>query len=184
MSNVTYIADHEDQAVARLVAQFKDKPLIEGVLRAFIKQIQDIEDVLNVMINETLENAEGVQLDGFGEIVGEKRNGKTDEFYRIAILARTGRNTSEGTPEDIISVFNLLTGSTETHLIEYDAVITLTGNVDFSENALLIKNYVQKVLAAGVRLDYIAQAIQEPPFAFEGFPGGAGFDEGYLIDAF
>ena len=191
MSNLVYISDHTDAAYARLAAEFKgdDKPLIQGLLYSFVLQHQGMEDALKQMLEDrTIDTAVGMQLDGIGFIVGEDRQGRTDDVYRIALKARIGRNTSEGTPEDILNVFNLLSGSTKTMLIELTAVITLTANVDFSANAAAIKGFTQKVLAAGVRLDWIAAQIPanpgDPPFAFFGVADAAGFDEGTFVKAF
>lgn len=185
MSNIVKITDHEDQAVARLASQFRDRDLIAGLVQSFVKQHQGMEDAIDQLLNERLiDTAIGEQLDGFGQIVGEDRQGRADDEYRIALKARMGRNTSEGTPDDVINVFNLLTGSTHTHLVEMTAVITLTGNMDFSANATAIKNFMQKVVSAGVRIGWLGQAVNDPPFAFEGFPGGAGWDQGFFIDSF
>lgn len=179
MSNIVYIATHEDDAVARLASQFRQKPLIEGLIRAFVAQHQGMEDANDELLTERLiDTAVGAQLDGFGSIVGELRQGRADDEYRLALKARMGRNNSEGTPEDVINVFNLLTGSTQTQLLEASpAVITLTGNVDFSANAVAIKAFMQRVVAAGVRIDWIASQAPGPVFGFLGVPGASGFDD-------
>lgn len=180
MSNLVYIPNHLAQAVARLSAQFRDKTLIIGLVQSLLGPIQYQEDSLFALLSDgSFDTAIGVQLDGFGEIVGEARQGRADDVYRIALKARTGRNTSEGTPEDVINVFNLLTGSTQTQLLEQSpAVITLTGNVNFSTNALAIKAFMQKVVAAGVRIDWIANPNPGgPPFGFLGVPGASGFGD-------
>lgn len=179
MSNIVYIPNHEERAKARLAAQFRDLPLIASFIESFVGQHQGMEDAIKQLLEERLiDTAVGQQLDGFGKIVGELRQGRADEDYRLALKARMGRNNSEGTPDDVINVFNLLTGSTQTHLIELVAVITLTGNVDFSANAVAIKNFMQRVVAAGVRIDWIAtQDPSAPPFAFEGVPNASGFDD-------
>lgn len=186
MSNIVYISTHKEDAVARLASQFKDRPLIAGLIMSFVKQHQDMEDTVQQLLTERLlDTAVGEQLDGFGGIVGEHRNGRNDDDYRLAIKARIGRNTSEGTPDDVINVFNILTGSTQTQLVEFSpAVITLTANVNFSNEAA-IKAYAQKVVAAGVRIDWIAKKDPAgPPFAFFGVGGGAGYDQGIYTTAF
>lgn len=179
MSNIVHITTHEADAVARLASQFRDKPLIAGLIMSFVAQHQGMEDAGQQLLTERLiDTAVGAQLDGFGSIVGELRQGRNDDDYRLALKARMGRNNSEGTPDDVINVFNLLTGSTQTHLVEVaPAVITLTGNVDFSATAAAIKVFMQKVVAAGVRIDWIASQLPGPPFAFEGVPNAAGFDD-------
>ena len=67
-------------------------------------QIQDLEDSsFEVLLNRWIDTAVGVQLDGVGAIVGEAREGRGDDEYRLAIKARIQINFSEATPEDILT---------------------------------------------------------------------------------
>ena len=66
-------------------------------------QVQEVEDAVYQILTDTvLETAEGAQLDGLGEIVGEERAGRDDATYRIAIRTRIAINLSEGTIENIM----------------------------------------------------------------------------------
>src|SRR3990172_10193728 len=121
MSNVTEILDHENQAVARLAHQFKEKPLIDGMVRAFATPKQDIEKMLfDLLQDRNILTAVGEQLDGLGSIVGEDRKGRFDPEYRTGILARIAINTSQGTPENLISVFKLITGASRVHYFPHN----------------------------------------------------------------
>lgn len=154
-----------------LISYFTDKPNITGMLTAFLNQVQEIEDAAySVYEARNVFQATGDHLDKFGELVGESRQGREDSDYRKAILARIAINTSEGTPEEVISVFNILTDSTNTIFLEQGtANVSITGNTTI-ENAELIKTLIKKVLPAGVSLEYVGFAAENegPWFAFFG----------------
>lgn len=180
MSEATPILDHAGQAVKRLVSQFKDRPLVVGLVTALVSGVQDLETAGFELRDERgLEVAVGKQLDGIGEIVDEARKGRTDEPYRIAIKAKIGQNNSKGTHEDLIQVFLLLTGATQAHLIDYfPAETSIFGNVPI--DPLLageILAFCQKVVPAGVRLNYIGDFDDDDAFAFADSPEGLGFGD-------
>lgn len=133
MSELVFIPDHSDQAVGRLISQYKEKPRIEGFLRAFVDPFQPLEAALiDLIINRWVYTAVGAQLDVLGVIVDEPRGGRMDQEYRIAIIAKIAINNSKGTPEEVISIFGLLTASTDILLQEYfPGVVWLSGNGNF-----------------------------------------------------
>ncbi|HCU24361.1 MAG TPA: hypothetical protein DF383_05025 [Deltaproteobacteria bacterium] len=185
MSEAVLITDHADQAVKRLVSQFRGKPLIEGMVRALVGGFQNLETVAFQLRDErSLEVAVGKQLDGIGEIVDEARKGRSDEPYRIAIKAKIGQNNSKGVHEALIQVFLLLTGATQAHLIDYfPAETSIFANIPI--NPLLssaILAFCQKVVPAGVRLNYIGDYEDADAFAFEDSPDGLGFGDDIDLD--
>jgi hypothetical protein len=99
---------HVEEARRQLAQQFRDKANIEALLAAFVDRIQDLEAVLfDLGLQRDVDAAEGAQLDGAGDIVGEAREGRADVDYRIAIKARIAANLSSGTVEDVILVLLL-----------------------------------------------------------------------------
>lgn len=179
ISPVAKITDHNARARARLVQQFKDKPKIEGFLDAFVTQSQDLENATyDVLTKRNVFDAEGVQLDLVGTIVNEPRKGRDDDAYRIAILTRIGINVSRGTPENLIVVFKQLTSVDRAHYYEYYPAETaiFAGaifSIGFDIEALYLT--LQKVLPAGVRLNYIGEFLDGDAFSFAGDPDGLGF---------
>lgn len=112
--SVTHITDHADRMVDLLLQQFKSQPNFEALLRAWAITIQAVEDMLYDMFTKRqVDTAFGKQLDILGGIVGEVRNTRTDEPYRIAIKTKVLRNVSSGTPDSILLAFDLLTGPTD-----------------------------------------------------------------------
>ncbi|NIQ92439.1 MAG: hypothetical protein GWN93_27040 [Deltaproteobacteria bacterium] len=109
--SVVKITDHEAQALGRLITQFKESTKLKGVISSFVSGQQDLEDVFcDVDVSRQLDVATGQQLDNIGEIVGRARGGLSDEKYRLQLYGQIGINVSKGTPEDLISIFNILTG--------------------------------------------------------------------------
>lgn len=156
--NATLITDHQDQAVARLAHQFKEKTLIEGFVRSLTQEWQDLEQIFFDLVDDRLvSTAIGAQLDGIGSIVGEKRRGREDLAYRQAIIARIAINNSKGTPNEAITIFSLLTGATIVHLLEYfPGVVEIYGNTNF---------------------EYTYENLGEDSFAFDGGIDGLGFGD-------
>lgn len=99
--------EHKAQGLARLIAQYVGKPRVEQILCIYLDQVQLVESMLWALITErTIETAVGTQLDGIGDIVGQERQGLSDDDYRPLLRARVRANNSEGTAPDVISVAN------------------------------------------------------------------------------
>lgn len=100
--------NHVAEAIDRPIEKLKSGTVMQGTLTAFVEQIQDLENSGFELLNERgLLTAVGAQLDGVGAIVGEDREGRSDDEYRLAIRVRILRNLSDSTPEDILTIFNL-----------------------------------------------------------------------------
>jgi len=183
---IPIIVNHIDQALDRLITQYKDRDGIRALVSAFCAPIQTLEDaIIDMNISRTIDGSVGVQLDGLGAIVGIERLGLEDFDYRIRIKAKVLINISEGEPEIIIAAFNLLTESTVTILQEY-----YPGGVGLSSDGVIplnqidiVAELIEKALSAGVRLDSMAYFDPVNPFSFDGTlnPAGGGF--GSLYDA-
>lgn len=169
---------HVVEALANLAAQYKGKANIEAMLTAYINQVQDLEGVLFELLTERfIDDAEGVQVDGFGSIVGEAREGRSDADYKLAIQARIVLNLSNGTPEDLIALVRSVVGAAVVRMTDYFPA----GFVAYIEDPidpLIIspaKAYaiLQKGKPAGVQAQlsfYVAN-----PFRYD---AGPGYDQG------
>lgn len=180
MSEIVQITDHSDQAVDRLASQFKGKAKIEGLITAFTDQLQELENVgIDLLQDRYLDTAVGDQLDIIGAIVGQTRDGRSDDSYRNRIIAKIGQNTSKGLPENLISVFNLLTDSTRSvYLPYYPACTYILANLDISAlDTDDILTFCQFVLPAGVRLGLIGYYVEDEYFGFYADARATGFGE-------
>lgn len=111
--------DYIGVAQSRLTSIFPEKPLITALTGAMVSQLYDIELVADQLKNERwIDTAIGKQLDGCGEIVGEKRQGRNDDDYRDAINFRIFVNTSNATPDDLMQGLRFLTKPDNIQYIE------------------------------------------------------------------
>jgi hypothetical protein len=96
---------HVEKARGALIAQFKNRRVVQGFLDVFARRVQDIENVLwDVIDSRILDTATGAQLEDLGELVGELRLGRIDDDYRPAIRLRIRVNRSKGRIADIIDI--------------------------------------------------------------------------------
>ncbi len=174
------ITDHEDAAVRRLLEQYKDKPLIEGLIRCLVADVQE-EEQAGCDLNDfrlDIENTSGTNLDRLGEIVGAERRGLNDADYRIRIQVKIVQNVSEGEPERLIQVLGLLTEDKLVHLQELTLASVGMGAVDGTidpGDVDFIHEQLELVAAAGIRVDFLTCFDETEPFAFAGLLPGAGF---------
>lgn len=192
---VSQIPNHKEIAKDRLRQQYKNLPLLEGFMDAFVEQIQQLEQVyIDLRDDRTIFNAEGVNLDAWGRLLNTPRNGLDDTAYRLILLGQIAVNVSKGTPEDLIQVFRLFTSPTYVSLNEsYPANVQLTavggapiGDVD------AIKNAIKRAAPAGVSIDLFTTAPGNPfVFLSDPDPNGRGFGDfndadvgGFLVSIF
>lgn len=180
-------AIHIEEAQANLVSQFQDKPILKALLASFVEQIQQLENVFFELLDlryltsgrrTRSQPAFGMQLDRIGSIVGEERQRRTDDAYRLAIDARIILNRTNGTPEDIIRLIRALVGDKEVEIIEsfpahFDAIVNDPIDVD----PFRVSTFVQSAKPAGVRGIFQWHQTNKP-FGFEGDPEAFGFDDG------
>lgn len=109
---ITHVAD----AVKRLLWQFRDQPNIKAIVESYAIQIQELEYVfMSLLVDRYISTAEGAQLDGIGEIVGETRQNRNDTDYRVGIQGRILRNKAHSRIEDLLLLFRFIIS---THLCE------------------------------------------------------------------
>ena len=169
------ITDHVEAATARLIAQFRSpKPVLHGMIRSYVEQLQELEDVLWDVINHRLLDpapgetvgAEGVQLDVLGKIVGQPRLGLSDVAYRSAIRLKVRVNRSRGSSEDLIEILRLAMPAPKVFTYREEWVHSFYTVVeDISvELAFTLLTSLDKARAAGYRaiLEYFTDRVTEP----------------------
>lgn len=178
----TVITDHQQQAINRLVSQYRGKGTVEGTVSSLVAPIQDIEYALAGMNTlRTLDGSVGVQLDLLGAIVGLARaGGQSDDSYRQDIKARIQTNSSQGEVAAIIATFLLLTGVSQVLLDELYPAAFMVESVyvpTSDQDAYDIITILDMVAAGGVRAEGIISYDPDAPFAFDGNLPGAGFGD-------
>lgn len=103
---------HADEALAFLTDHYKGKIVIEGLLKAFAKPIQDLEDAIWDVVESfyLTKPPVGDQLDKIGTIVGAPREGLNDADYLAKVKIQIRVNRSAGLSEDILQVVFLALG--------------------------------------------------------------------------
>lgn len=181
LNMIQQITDHAIKARRRLLEQYKGNPELEAILNSFNAQVQELENTI-VDLNNRLDlyAISGALLDAFGTIVGQPRLNYDDTFYRILLLIKIGKNTSQGTPENAIQIYKLITQATKVQYQElYPAGVFLMSDGFINPvTASFVYENIGDVLPAGVRLDHFGQYEPSEAFAFEGDPATTdGFSE-------
>ena len=102
---------HIEEALAHLVTQFKEKDNVSSLIETFCTPVQDLEGVFfDIVASRNFTTSTGAQVDGFGSIVGEAREGRNDLDYKTAIRGRMILNYSKGTIEEIIALIQNIAG--------------------------------------------------------------------------
>lgn len=97
-----------------------DKGNFNKLLTIFLLQIQELQEhTIDIADQKNIDIATGVWLDWIGKIIGEKREARNDVDFRQALKLRIGVNTSDGTPDNIITLTKQLTSAVDSKLIEY-----------------------------------------------------------------
>jgi hypothetical protein len=156
---ITKITDHVDRALARLIGQFRHSASHRGLLASYIAEVQEVENALfDILVQSSIADATGAQLDGLGQILGERRNGREDDVYRQAVAARFFLNKASGTIEEVLQLFRLITDASP-YLDEYfpAAFVLRLEDVPIEDPAnLALMLRAVKVAAVRAVLHYLA----------------------------
>ena len=177
---------HVDQALARLLEQYKSKPRIKSVISSICTPIQGIQTVTNELNTlRTINGSVGQQLDNLGTIVGIQRGELTDAQYRLWIKAKVLINISDGEPEIVIQAYTLLTEGSTTYLTEFfpGAIGLMSDGVIPSGLESTVAHLIKQCLSAGVRIDTLGYFSPINPFSFDGIIAPLGGGYGSIYDA-
>lgn len=168
---ITWITNHIQKAIDRLWQQYKGVTSVENYFTALTEEAQEIEDQLKKLFEErNLETAVGKQLDRIGEVVGQDREGLTDEPYRLRIKIKIIQNLSEGEPERVIQVYKFLLNASwvfYSELYPANCYLMGAGSIIPGTEQLIAENII-RILPATVTLEYFGHADPVKPFKFAG----------------
>lgn len=109
-----------ERAIDLIPEKFKGKLSVEAFVETYSSGVQDVENLLtDILVNSEINEAEGRQLDILGDLFGESRKGRGDFDYRLGLKARIAVNTSNGTPDEILEILTILTGSPDVSIFEH-----------------------------------------------------------------
>jgi hypothetical protein len=119
MTDITYIPDHSDRAVARIPSRLR-QPVISALVRALVEEIQLLEDeTIDTLSAIPVDVAHGLVLDRWGDIVGEPRLGLTDPVFRRVIVAKLSAAQSASRRDYIIAFVKQLFDEDEVTYSDY-----------------------------------------------------------------
>jgi hypothetical protein len=182
-TNVAQITEIVTMGLKKLLVQYAKAPNIQAVLTIFLTQVQNAENAWwQLYTLRSLQNAVGAQLDGIGTILGLSRGGMDDDTYRGALFIRIAELNSQGTPEELIQIFKILTGATEVIFAEIgiacfiiQGTLTLAQEEDLPFDPDQVFEAILQAKPAGVGFGLVLSA--DPYFGFDGDPNSLGFGD-------
>lgn len=178
--SIERIDDHEEQALDRLPEQYRGKDRVESLIKAFVEPLQTLEAVFfDLLENRYLDDAQGAQLDLLGKILGQRRGPLNDEQYRLRLIAKIAQHVSNGTPEDLIKIYRILT---QAQLVEYfdefpAGVRLIASGTSPIGSINEIKAALNAAKPGGVQIDFLMATEGFPVFGFAEDPNAAGFGD-------
>lgn len=182
--------DVVSRGIERLPYHLRSKPGWVKMVTILLTPLQAWYDSMDqVRLDCDLRNAEGVNLEQYGSVLGEARNGLSDAEYRGLLKARILVNHSTGKPETLIEILSRLTSGRHPQLQEaypghlifgYDVLVPLSAAV-----RARVRRLLEAAVPAGVAIDSITEGPMPLPFAFLEYPFESdGFDSGVLSEEY
>lgn len=177
MVDITYV-DHVEAGLSLLPSQWEDKPVIRGVLAAWLEPLNITEQcALDVRDGFNVKTAVGNQLDIIGEYFDEKRAGRNDEDYRNAILSIIASSNGSGTPSDLMNLFQTLTSSNSVKIWEHYPLSVALLATDGEDVNVKIPSYMDSASAAGIEF----VGMMYDPYGHVWIGNEVEFGEAFLI---
>lgn len=157
------ITTHRDDALSRFTSQYQHADRLKGLAGVYADRVQSLEDAAYSLLTERwIDTAEGQQLDGLGDIVGEDRRGREDAEYRDALITRIFLNSASGEPESVIRAINFLWG---TGNVEFEEIYPAKVQISLFETPATLRQLqgIRGVTPAGVGLRVLQQQIDDAP---------------------
>lgn len=174
------IPNYFERAIALLASQFQirnpDGSLtnLQKLVQALSGQAQVINTQQQLLLTmRSLNTAQGIQLDGLGQILGLPRiSGQSDASYREDLQFQVFINGSNGTPEELIHILKFLTDATDVWYLElYPAAFWMTTNgLTFPPTPSDLVSIIQNVSPAGVEFVTLVATYDTNPFVFSSDP--------------
>lgn len=184
-----YIFDHVDRRYARIITKLRRATRFVDLVTIITEEVQALEDATTAAIIERyLDVAVGANLDQYGLLVGERRDGLNDIEYRAFIGARILSNLSEGTIDEMTAILAIIGRATSAvqYIPLYPAGMQfgyVTAEPPASDaRAARIVTQMTEVAPAGVEVAFIVEATEDY-FGFDDDPEAFGFDEGEFARA-
>jgi hypothetical protein len=113
--------------------------------------LAEVDDQILKLKNQwDLDNVKGHFLDRIGKLLNEKRNGNTDEYYRILLKLRRLLNTNDGSIPSIIKAIKFIYSSEVVHIVpDYPAGLIIEHDGEGTPG-LNFNKLLAEIIPAGV----------------------------------
>lgn len=167
--------DYATIAEERLTSRLQ-KDSLKAFVRAMVGPFQNVESICNDFLSDRwIDTAIGKQLDGCGDIVGELRQGRSDDEYRLAIRLKVKVITSNGTPDDLINALKDITEPTDCQYLKgNNATVYLFTNGIYSPQSII--EPFNAMAPAGIERVSIAKTYTSNPMRMGGLESPTVFD--------
>lgn len=145
------------EAQAMLIEFFR-KPRWLELLAIIVEQAQAVEDATwATHVSFDVDTAVGDQLDLLGKLVGERRNDRLDDAYRVAVRTRILVNGSEGSLPELLTIMETADPALDIIAQEhYPAGVLFRWLSTFTAiSPRDLMNLVQQAKPAGVRVQAV-----------------------------
>lgn len=180
------ITTHVQDALNRLMQQYKNKPRIAALYTSVLDQIQALEDAIFALDqgrqiwNGTSTPAIGKQLDTIGLVVGIDRNGLSDAEYILFIFGKIAENFSDTTIPTILNIISYVFQAEKVLLQEYypaSIAMQVLGTPIPPALYPIARDLVQGALGASIKLIFAAAYPTTDVFRF--YAPDTGPDNGF-----
>lgn len=179
------ITDHVERALDDLLSKFDLAERLRRLVTIFATRVQEAEDAGGQLLTDRLlENAEGVQLDIYGKIVGgpaEWRGALDDDDFAAIIEVAIPINQSNGGIEEALPIFATLTGVpieyTQFQPAHYQ-LLWLTNAPVSADLLARINEFMPRITVSGTSWELVQGVGSDNVFRYD--TAGQGYDEGQL----
>ena len=186
---ITPNLDVPASAAARLLSVYERAPRVQALARSMVASSQRAElDGYTTLEGMDIAQAQTGQLDWWGRILAESRDGRADDEYRAALLASILIRTSHGTVARVRDVAQLLHLSADLprYIEQLPAGFCLEvtdWRVDLDAAGVRdrIAERLDRTRAGGVELTRVTLG-ESDTFQFD--TAGRGLDDGRLADSY
>ena len=152
------------------------------LLRILIAPYQDRENAQQQLLLRAVTTSTGLTLTYFGKLVGQQRNGVTDDdVFRRYVQARIGANRSTMLGEDLINVMRLIMGAPIGMQVVLNPIgaaavyATIRGVIVSPDVEQVMLVFARVVVGTGIRCIVVTMAQDESDtFSWSGDPNGGG----------
>jgi len=125
------------------------------LIEPFLVEVQAAEFMFDELkLLRIIDTSSGAQLDGWGDILDEPRDGLDDINYRIALKAKIAVNFGHGVPEVVIDFVRQITNANNVEYTEaFPAGVRIISDGDAMVSLMdSLVSVVESVLPSGVKL--------------------------------